>query len=141
MTAATMTASKPAYRTVTRQIEVKASPTFLADRSSPENGHFFWAYTITLTNLGQETVQLKTRHWRITDATGRLQEVRGAGVVGVQPVIKPGQNYEYTSGVPLPTPSGFMVGTYGMVTETGEPFDIDIPAFSLDLSQDGRTIN
>jgi ApaG protein len=136
-----MTASKPSYRRVTRQIEVKAAPTFLSDRSSPENGYFFWAYTITLTNHSRETVQLKTRHWRITDANGRLQEVRGAGVVGEQPVLKPGQNYEYTSGVPLPTPSGFMVGTYGMVSETGEPFDIDIPAFSLDLPQDGRTIN
>jgi ApaG protein len=136
-----MTASKPAYRTITRQIEVKASPTFLPDKSSPENGYFFWAYTITLTNHGQETVQLKTRHWRITDANGRLQEVRGPGVVGEQPVLKPGQNYEYTSGVPLQTPSGFMVGSYGMVTETGEPFDIDIPAFSLDLPQEGRTIN
>src|SRR3989442_15533952 len=135
----TMNAPKTAYRAVTRQIEVTATPRFLPERSSPENGYFFWAYTITLTNLGGETVQLKTRHWRITDAQGRLQEVRGAGVVGEEPVIKPGQTYEYTSGVPLPTPSGFMVGSYGMVTETGEPFDIDIPAFSLDLSQDGRT--
>src|SRR3954470_20269193 len=116
------------YRTVTRQIEVKANPKFLPDRSSPENGYFFWAYAIKLTNLGGETVQLKTRHWRITDANGKLQEVRGAGVVGEQPVLKPGGNYEYTSGVPLPTPSGFMTGTYGMVTEAGEPFDIQIPA-------------
>jgi ApaG protein len=133
--------SKPSYSAVTRQIEVKAAPRFMADRSSPENGYFFWAYTITLTNRSRDTVQLKTRHWRITDAHGRLQEVRGAGVVGEQPVLKPGQNYEYTSGVPLPTPSGFMVGTYGMVTETGEPFDVDIPAFSLDLPEGGRTIN
>ncbi len=138
----TMTVTaKPAYRAVTRQIEVRASPMFLPDKSSPENSYFFWAYTITLTNLGRETVQLKTRHWRITDANGRLQEVRGAGVVGETPVLKPGAHYEYTSGVPLPTPSGFMVGTYGMVTETGEPFDIDIPAFSLDLPQEARTIN
>src|SRR5215510_7687370 len=136
-----MTASKPSYRTLTRQIEVKAAPTFLAARSSPENSYFFWAYTITLTNHGRETVQLKTRHWRITDAQGRLQEVRGAGVVGEQPVLKPGEHYEYTSGVPLPTSSGFMVGNYGMVTDAGEAFDIDIPAFSLDLPQGGRTIN
>ena len=131
------------YRTVTHEIEVKVVPEFLADRSSPENGYFFWAYTITLTNLGREQVQLKTRHWRITDAHGKLQEVRGAGVIGEQPVLKPGQNFEYTSGVPLPTSSGFMVGTYGMVTEAGEPFDIEIPAFSLDLPQDDskRTIN
>ena len=104
------------YRAVTRQIEVQVAPRYLADRSSPENGYFFWAYTITLTNRGGETVQLKTRHWRITDANGKLQEVRGAGVVGEQPVLKPGANYEYTSGVPLPTPSGFMTGSYGMVT-------------------------
>jgi ApaG protein len=129
------------YRAVTRNIEVTVTPRFLTDRSSPENGYFFWAYTITLTNRGGETVQLKTRHWQITDANGRLQEVRGAGVVGEQPVLKPGGHYEYTSGVPLPTPSGFMTGTYGMVTEAGEPFDIQIPAFSLDMPQQGRTIN
>ncbi len=136
-----MDGRKSAYRAITRQIEVKVAPSFLEDRSSPDNGYFFWAYTITLTNLGPETVQLKTRHWRITDAHGRLQEVRGAGVVGEQPVLKPGENFEYTSGVPLPTSSGFMAGSYGMVTEAGEPFDIDIPAFSLDLPQGSRTIN
>ena len=129
------------YRTVTRDIEVTVSPSFLSDRSSPDNGYFFWAYSIEITNNGQETVQLKTRHWRITDANGRLQEVKGAGVVGEQPVLKPGESFEYTSGVPLPTPSGFMVGTYGMVTQTGETFDIDIPAFSLDCSHAARTIN
>jgi ApaG protein len=129
------------YRTVTRDIEVTVSPSFLSDRSSPDNGYFFWAYSIEITNNGQETVQLKTRHWRITDANGRLQEVKGAGVVGEQPVLKPGESFEYTSGVPLPTPSGFMVGTYGMVTQAGESFDIDIPAFSLDCSHAARTIN
>lgn len=129
------------YSAITRQIEVRVVPKFLPDRSSPENGYFFWAYTITLTNQGPETVQLKTRHWRITDALGRLQEVRGSGVVGEEPVLRPGENFEYTSGVPLPTPSGFMGGSYGMVTETGEAFDIDIPAFSLDIPQDERTIN
>jgi ApaG protein len=136
-----MESTKAAYRAVTRQIEVKANPRFLPERSSPENGYFFWAYTITLTNLGVETVQLKTRHWRITDALGRLQEVRGAGVVGEEPVLRPGENFQYTSGVPLPTSSGFMCGTYGMVTATGETFDIDIPAFSLDTPQRERTIN
>ncbi len=136
-----MDAPKAAYCAVTRQIEVTATPRFLADRSSPENGYFFWAYTITLTNRGRDTVQLKTRHWRITDAQGRLQEVRGAGVVGEEPVLKPGENFEYTSGVPLPTPSGFMRGTYGMVTAAGAKFDIDIPAFSLDAPQRERTLN
>ena len=129
------------YHAKTREIEVTVTPRFLPERSSPENGYFFWAYTITLTNLGRETVQLKTRHWRITDAFGRLQEVRGAGVIGEEPVLKPGENFEYTSGVPLPTSSGFMVGTYGMVTEAGERFNIDIPAFSLDLPEGQRTIN
>ena len=129
------------YRSVTRNIEVTVTPRFLSERSSPDSGYFFWAYTINLTNLGAETVQLKTRHWRITDAHGRLQEVRGAGVVGEEPVLKPGETFEYTSGVPLPTPSGFMVGSYGMVTVAGEPFDIDIPAFSLDCSYGGHTIN
>jgi len=136
-----MPTPKPAYSAVTRKIEVRVAPEFLADRSSPENGYFFWAYTITLHNKGEETVQLKTRHWRITDAHGRLQEVRGPGVVGEEPVLRPGENFEYTSGVPLPTPSGFMVGNYGMVTAAGESFDIDIPAFSLDMPQGRRTLN
>jgi ApaG protein len=136
-----MSAVKSAYRAVTRKIEVRVTPRFLPDRSSPENGYFFWAYTIKLTNLGRETVQLETRHWRITDAQGRMQEVRGEGVVGEQPVLEPGGNFEYTSGVPLPTPSGFMTGSYGMVTAAGERFDIDIPAFSLDTPQRERTIN
>jgi ApaG protein len=136
-----MEAVKAPYLAVTRQIEVKVIPRFLAERSSPENGYFFWAYTITLTNLGAETVQLKTRHWRITDALGRLQEVRGAGVVGEEPVLKPGENFEYTSGVPLPTSSGFMTGTYGMISAAGEKFEIQIPAFSLDTPEKARTIN
>ena len=129
------------YRTVTRKIEVTVTPRFLPERSSPDNGYFFWAYSIAITNAGTETVQLRTRHWRITDALGRLQEVKGAGVVGEEPVLKPGQSFEYTSGVPLPTPSGFMTGTYGMETEGGEGFDIEIPAFSLVSAQSKPTLN
>lgn len=129
------------YRAVTRNIEVKVTPRFLSERSSPDNSYFFWAYTVDIVNLGDETVQLKTRHWHITDANGKQQEVRGAGVVGEQPTLKPGESFEYTSGVPLPTPSGFMAGTYGMVSEAGERFDIDIPAFSLDCTYAERTIN
>jgi ApaG protein len=129
------------YRAVTREIEVTVTPRFMSERSSPDSGYYFWAYTISLINHGPETVQLKTRHWRITDATGKLQEVKGAGVVGEQPVLGPGDSFEYTSGVPLPTPSGFMTGTYSMVTETGEAFDVSIPTFSLDSSESGRTIN
>jgi ApaG protein len=129
------------YRAVTRNVEVKVTPRFLPERSSHEQSYYFWSYTIEITNLGRETVQLKTRHWRITDAFGRLQEVRGAGVVGEEPVLPPGAAFEYTSGVPLPTPSGFMVGTYGMVASSGERFDIEIPAFSLDSPQESRTVN
>ncbi len=129
------------YRTVTRNIEVVVTPRFIADKSSPENNYFFWAYTISITNNGPDTVQLKTRHWRITDAGGRRQEVRGPGVVGEEPVLKAGESFEYTSGVPLQTPSGFMVGTYGMVSASREHFDIDIPAFSLDRGDSKPTIN
>ena len=129
------------YRAITRKIDVTVTPRFVSERSSPSNGYYFWTYTIAITNRGQETVQLKTRHWRITDATGRLQEVNGPGVVGEEPVLKPGESFEYTSGVPLTTPSGFMRGSYGLVTEAGERFDIEIPAFSLDSSYAVRTIN
>jgi ApaG protein len=129
------------YRTVTRNIEITVTPRFVADRSSPENNYFFWAYTIAITNHGTDTVQLKTRHWRITDAGGRLQEVRGAGVVGEEPVLKAGESFEYTSGVPLQTASGFMTGTYGMIGAGGEHFDVEIPAFSLDSGDSKRTLN
>ena len=129
------------YQSVTRNIEVTVKPEYLAERSSPESGEYFWAYTIEITNRGTETVQLRTRHWRITDGMGRRQEVRGPGVVGKQPVLKPGESFEYTSGVPLPTPSGFMTGSYGMVSAGGEPFDIAIPTFSLDGPETKRTLN
>ena len=120
------------YTETTREISVTVQPTFLDEQSSPEDDRFVWAYHISIENNGVETVQLLTRHWRIIDSNGHVQEVRGDGVVGEQPVLYPGQTYEYTSGAPLRTPSGFMVGTYGMIGETGDSFDIQIPAFSLD---------
>ncbi len=129
------------YCAITRNIKVTVTPRFLPDRSAPEKGQFFWAYTIEISNTGEGTVQLKTRYWHITDAFGRVQEVRGAGVVGEEPVIAPGQSYQYTSGVPLQTPSGIMTGHYGMITEDGEHFEIKIPAFSLDSVHAPRTIN
>ena len=129
------------YRATTRKIEVKVTPEFSPERSSAEEGYFFWAYTIEITNGSPETVQLKTRYWRITDALGRVQEVNGAGVVGEEPVLAPGENFEYTSGVPLATPSGIMAGRYGMVSGRGEAFEIEIPAFSLDAPGAGRTVN
>ena len=121
------------YRAVTRNIEVEVTPRFLSERSSPENGYYFWAYTINLTNRGDETVQLKTRHWRITDAGGRLQEVQGAGVVGEQPVLRPGEHFEYTSGAAIETPVGTMRGSYQMVAEDGTRFDASIPEFTLSV--------
>jgi ApaG protein len=130
------------YRAVTRQIEVTVEPNFMPDRSSPENQRFFWSYTVVITNAGKDTVQLRTRHWIITDASGRQQEVRGEGVIGEQPVIAPGERFEYTSGVPLPTASGFMTGRYQMIaTESGEPFEIDVPTFSLDSPDSRRVLN
>jgi ApaG protein len=129
------------YRATTRSIEVTVTPQFLDERSSPANNYYFWAYRIEIVNCGAETVQLVSRHWRITDAFGRIQEVRGPGVVGEQPVLAPGQSFQYTSGVPLPTASGFMAGTYHMVSTAGERFDIEIPAFSLDSPAGARTIN
>jgi ApaG protein len=136
-----LTAKTRMYQAVTRNISVTVSPRFLPEESSIEKSLYWWAYTIEISNRGNTTVQLKTRHWRITDAFGRLEEVGGAGVVGEEPVLKPGASFEYTSGVPLPTPSGIMVGTYGMVTAEGERFDIAIPAFSLDIPETRRTLN
>ncbi len=129
------------YRAVTRQIEVTVEPNFMPERSVIDKGQYFWSYTIVITNTGEETVQLKTRHWIITDATGHRQEVRGEGVVGEQPVLAPGERYEYTSGVPLPTASGIMTGRYQMVSESGERFEIDVPTFSLDSPSEKRVLN
>ena len=129
------------YRAVTRQIEVTVEPNFQPGRSAIDKGQYFWSYTIVITNSGHETVQLRTRHWIVTDATGRKQVVRGEGVIGKQPVLAPGERFEYTSGVPLPTASGFMAGRYQMVTESGERFEIDVPAFSLDSPDIKRTLN
>ena len=129
------------YRAVTRRIEVTVEPNFLPERSSADKQEYFWSYTIVITNSGDETVQLRTRHWIITDGTGRKQEVRGEGVVGEQPVLAPGERFEYTSGVPLPTASGIMTGRYQMVTESGERFEIDVPTFSLDSPDGKRTLN
>ena len=119
------------YRAVTRHIEVTVEPNFMPERSSAENRQYFWSYTIVITNTGAETVQLRTRHWIITDASGRKQEVRGEGVVGDQPMIDPGESYDYVSGCPLKTPAGSMQGSYGMIDFDGEPFDVAIPLFPL----------
>lgn len=129
------------YERITRGIKVIVRPQYLEGQSKPDEDHFVWAYTITVENHGRETVTLKTRYWKITDATGKMQEVRGAGVVGETPTLKPGDSFTYTSGCPLKTPSGFMVGAYQMQNEAGELFDIEIPAFSLDSPHDRHAIN
>jgi ApaG protein len=129
------------YRATTRSIEITVVPRFLEERSSSGGAEYLWAYTIEIVNRGSRTVQLKTRYWRITDAAGRIREVRGEGVVGAQPVLEPGQSFEYTSRVPLQTPSGFMAGSYRMVSAEGEIFDVEIPAFSLDSPTPSRTLN
>jgi ApaG protein len=120
------------YSDITRNIRVTVEPRYLEEQSHPEEGRFVWAYHVRIENLGGETVQLRTRHWLITDGLGRLHEVRGSGVVGEQPVLRPGSSYSYTSGTPLHTSSGIMRGSYGMESENGETFEVAIPAFSLD---------
>jgi ApaG protein len=120
------------YVSTSNGITVTVSPIFLEDQSDPYDDHFVWAYRVRIENKGVETVQLRTRYWHITDANGLVQEVRGSGVVGEQPVLDPGESFEYTSGTPLATPSGVMVGSYQMQTDHGDQFDVAIPAFSLD---------
>ncbi len=120
------------YTETTRSIRITVNPSYLEEESSPDDNHYIWAYHIRIENYGTERVQLINRFWRIVDSTGRVEEVRGEGVVGEQPVLEPGQAFEYTSGAPLSTPSGFMAGSYEMETAVGERFDVRIPAFSLD---------
>ena len=130
------------YCAITNGIEVTVRAVFLEDQSNPDAGSWVWAYQVRIANHGPETVRLMRRTWRITDARGRLQVVQGDGVVGEQPVLEPGESFEYTSGTPLGTPSGFMAGAYHMVaTVSGRPFDAEIPAFSLDSPQQARQIH
>jgi ApaG protein len=129
------------YEAVTRGIRVRVRPQFLDQQSEPDENKFLWAYTIEIANEGRETVQLKSRYWKITDESGHVEEVRGPGVVGETPTLKPGTSFTYTSGCPLSTPSGIMVGHYSMVTEDGEAFNIAVPAFSLDSPFGRRPLN
>ena len=116
-------------------------PDYAADRSEPGDGKYFWTYTIEIVNEGRKIVQLTHRHWRITDARGHREDVNGPGVVGEQPTLKPGQSFRYSSGCPLETSSGIMVGSYRMVDEEGRAFDVEIPAFSLDSPFARRVLN
>jgi ApaG protein len=121
------------YSSTTNGIRVTVEPRYLEDQSAPAERRFFWAYSVEIANSGASPVQILARHWTITDSNGKREEVRGMGVVGEQPVIGPGSSFSYTSGCPLTTPSGMMVGSYQAIDEAGEIFTVSIPAFSLDL--------
>lgn len=129
------------YEAVTHDIRVCVVPEFLADQSNPESGRYFWAYHVSVSNEGPLTVQLQSRHWLITDGTGHCEEVQGPGVVGEQPILRPGDEFRYTSGCPLRTSSGFMSGSYRMKAQSGEVLDIEIPAFALDLPGARGSVN
>ncbi|MET0312984.1 MAG: Co2+/Mg2+ efflux protein ApaG [Hansschlegelia sp.] len=129
------------WTATTRAIRVTVTPRFLPSESEPEDDRYVFAYTVEIVNEGQETVRLIARHWRITDGRGRTEEVRGPGVVGEQPTLLPGQSFTYTSGAPLPTPSGIMVGDYHMMTDEGHPFVVAIPAFALESPHAVRTLH
>ena len=129
------------YEAVTHGIRVRVTPQYLEEESAPDERRYLWAYTVDISNEGSETVQLRSRHWRITDGDGHTEEVRGPGVVGQTPVIVPGASFRYTSGCPLGTPSGIMVGSYQMTTEAGRLLNVAIPAFSLDSPHARRSLN
>jgi ApaG protein len=129
------------FERTTRNIRVAVKPAYLDDQSDPDDGQFLWSYTVTIENKGSETVQLMSRYWHITDGDGRVQEVRGPGVVGAQPVLAPGQVFQYTSGCPLPTACGFMTGRYQMRSASGEAFEAEIPAFILESPYERRQLH
>jgi ApaG protein len=132
---------RPTYERTTRGVRVEVRPSFLPDQSDPEAGQYLWSYTVKIENQGSDSVQLLSRYWHISDARGRIQEVRGVGVVGAQPVIEPGQAFEYTSGCPLGTASGAMSGRYQMQASSGEAFEAEIPLFLLESPHERRQIH
>jgi ApaG protein len=129
------------YEQETSGVMVRVEPQFLPDESSPDEGRYVWAYTIEIENRSPESVQLVSRFWKITDENGLTQEVRGAGVIGQQPTIPPGESFRYTSAAPLAAPSGVMSGAYSMQRENGEAFDIAVPLFALDSPHVSRLAN
>ena len=135
------TQDQPVYEAKTREVLVRVATSYLPDQSDPLESKYVWAYMVEIENHGTETVQLVSRHWVITDALNRVEVVKGPGVVGEQPLLKPRDAFRYTSGCPLNTPSGTMRGTYQMITEAGETFDAEIPEFSLDLPGARRVVN
>jgi len=130
-----------AYSLTTHGIAVTVQPIFLEDQSEPDDGRYFWAYHVEIENVGNDVAQLLSRHWRIVDARGQAHDVIGDGVVGEQPVLSPGDAFEYTSGTPLNTSSGFMSGSFRMIGAAGEMFDVTVPAFSLDSHTGPRPVH
>ena len=135
------TPDNPVYEARTRDILVRVAPAYMAEQSQPEEGQWLWSYVVEIENHGTETVTLMSRHWIITDARNRVEEVKGPGVVGEQPVLGPREAFRYNSGCPLTTPSGSMRGTYLLLSEAGDAFDVEIPAFSLHLPGALRRVN
>ena len=129
------------YSKTTKKINITVSPFYLEDQSEPLESHYVWAYKVIINNKGTETVQLKNRYWKITDSSGNTREIKGAGVVGEQPILKPGEKFEYISGAPLNTPSGFMGGHYEMTNTNGSQFHVEIPLFSLDSPHEGQKVH
>ena len=141
MTTPPRTAGADAYSATTGGVRVVVRPRYAPDRSDPARSRFVWTYHVRVENLGDQCVRLVARHWVITDALNRTEDVRGPGVVGEQPVVKPGESYEYVSACPLPTASGAMEGSYSMIAEDGTAFEAAIPAFSLHLPEAARRPN
>ena len=129
------------YAKTTEHITITVEPFYLDEQSEPADSHYVWAYHVRIENNSERAVQLKTRYWRITDSLGNVQEVRGDGVVGEQPVLDPGSSFEYTSGTPLSTSSGIMGGNYQMISSGGKNFNINIPTFSLDSPYEGHAVH
>ena len=134
-------ATLPVYEAETDGVTVRVTPDFMPEQSSRANGRFVWAYTVEIENRSQREFQLISRRWVITDGLNRTETVRGQGVVGEQPSLKPGEAYRYASACPLQTPSGLMGGAYQMLSAEGELFEVEIPTFSLDLPEAGKALN
>ncbi len=117
----------------TNKIEIDVAPAYIAEQSDPTNGHYVFSYTVTIRNEGKQPARLMTRHWIITDGDGQVQEVRGDGVIGEQPYLKPGEGFQYTSGTFMNTPVGTMQGSYQMIADNGDKFDAEIPSFTLSV--------
>lgn len=129
------------FKATTHDVSVTVMPVYIDERSNPAASQYFWAYRVVIENNSDQTLQLLTRYWNITDSNGHVEEVSGYGVIGEQPTLKAGENFSYTSGCPLRTPSGIMVGHYMMQNEVGEIIEVEIPAFPLDLPDLSPVVN